>query len=295
MTYYGRTDLALEAAARVFSDEKAEHHGIRQDIRRSNGFTVTEVTVENDEGSSLLCKPIGRYVTVDVDRLLRREDGSFADCARCIAGELSDMLLLRRGETVLVAGLGNPGITPDAVGHEVLRRVLVTRHLAAELDFLRPVAAFETGVIGVTGIESGDMLKAAVRLTRPSAVIAVDALASASVQRLLKTVQLCDSGIAPGSGIGNSREALNAEALGVPVIAIGVPTVVDAATVAGETASRAGVELDTERLRRENDSLIVTPCDVDAKLRDICKAVSYGINLALHDGLTVEDVDALTV
>ncbi|MBR4425199.1 MAG: GPR endopeptidase, partial [Oscillospiraceae bacterium] len=188
-------------------------------------------------------------------------------------------------------------ITPDAVGPCTLDHVLATRHLKAQLpeDFaaFRPVSALCTGVLGTTGIESGDLVRSVCDALRPDCVIAVDALASRSAARLCRTVQLSDTGIVPGSGVGNARLALDRETLGVRVLSLGFPTVVDAATLTLDLAGQAGASLSPEDFGPLG-GLIVTPRDIDRNVRDMGRLLGYGLNLALHPGLSVEDVDLLT-
>jgi len=156
----------------------------------------------------------------------------------------------------------------------------------------RPVAALAAGVLGTTGMESGEVVRAVAEQINPACVVAVDALASRSLRRVCRTIQLADTGITPGSGVGNARAALNAETLGVPVIAVGVPTVVDAATLACDVLAEAGKgELNPAALQGAGNGLIVTPKDIDTQVHDLAKVIGYGINLALHTGLTIEDVE----
>ena len=173
---------------------------------------------------------------------------------------------------------------------------MVTRHLVEQapehFGSFRPVAALATGVLGTTGVESGELVKAVAEKIRPGCIIAVDALASRSMDRVCTTVQLANTGIVPGSGVGNHRAALNRETLGVPVIAVGVPTVVDAGTLAADILAEAGQEgLDPEALAGAGEGLMVTPRDIDQRVADLVKVIGYGINLALQPGLTIEDVD----
>lgn len=170
----------------------------------------------------------------------------------------------------------------------------MTRHLKKQLPehfgAFRPVSAMCSGVLGTTGMESSESVAAISRLLRPDVIIAIDALASRHPDRLCRTVQISDTGIVPGSGVGNARQALSRETLGVPVIAIGVPTVVDAATLAIDLAAKAGTELQAEALS-EASEMIVTPRDIDKSVADISRLLGYSINLALHNGLTIGDVD----
>lgn len=295
-----RTDLALEA--KELWDESAgemtELSGVEAFTRQENGYAVTTVKILDERGAQELCKPIGTYVTIELDSLLRREESAFSLGAEAIAQELRAVLRLREGDSVLVAGIGNAAITPDSIGPKTARATLVTRHLTEHapehFGGFRQVSVIETGVLGTTGMESAELLRAVCEKLRPACVIAVDALASRRVSRMCRTVQISDTGIVPGSGVGNSRLALDEESLGVPVVAVGVPTVVDAATMAADLASDAGVcEPDLEKLRGMSDGMIVTPREIDVRTGEISKLVAYAINLALHDGLTVEDVDML--
>ena len=297
-----RSDLAQEAKT-IWSEENiGALEGVREEEFEKNGFRIVKVHITGDRAAEELCKPKGVYVTVELGRFLRREDQSFAGCAQVI-GEILSRLLPRARDpaavegTVLVVGLGNPAVTPDAVGHLVLKSTLITRHLLRQMprEFasLSSVAAVEPGVLGTTGLESADVVSAVARELRPAAVIAVDALASRSMDRVCRTVQISDTGIVPGSGVGNARAALSRETLGVPVIALGVPTVVDAATLALDMAREAGADLDAQALRPHAGRMIVTPREIDASVAAISRLMGYGINMALHPGLTVQDIDAL--
>lgn len=293
-----RTDLALEARELWRERERAEElPGVRVTEGSRAGFPVTTVEVLDAEGAAALGKPPGRYVTLELDALLRREQDAFPRAATALAEELRALLPLDEGQSCLVVGLGNREITPDAVGPCTLDHVLATRHLKAQLpeDFaaFRPVSALCTGVLGTTGIESGDLVRSVCDALRPDCVIAVDALASRSAARLCRTVQLSDTGIVPGSGVGNARLALDRETLGVRVLSLGFPTVVDAATLTLDLAGQAGASLSPEDFGPLG-GLIVTPRDIDRNVRDMGRLLGYGLNLALHPGLSVEDVDLLT-
>ena len=290
-----RTDLALEAH-QIWRESAAEGEapeGVEAGEERRGSFLVNRVKIVNERGEKALCKPIGNYITVTLDGLLRREENAFADAAGLLADELRKILALKEGDTVLVAGLGNRGITPDAIGPGAVEATLVTRHLKAHLprDFavFRSVAAVEPGVLGTTGVESADVVRSLAERIRPDCVIAVDALAARSMDRLCRTVQIADTGIVPGSGVDNSRAALSKDTLGVPVIAVGVPTVVDAATLARDLAG----DCCADKLPGDTARMMVTPRDIDSRVKDISRLVGYALNLALHEGLTVEDVDML--
>ena len=258
---------------------------------------MTTVRITDGEGARALGKPEGTYVTLELDGLARREEDAFGRAARAVAAELSALLDLGPGEPVLVVGLGNRGVTPDSIGPLAAGHTLVTRHLVDRVPehfgAFRPVAALAAGVLGATGVESGRLARAVVREIRPARVVCVDALAARGVERVCRTVQLADTGIVPGSGVGNAREALNADTLGVPVVAVGVPTVVDAATLARDLLAASGLAGAEEAELGEAERLFVTPRDIDTQVRDLARVVGYGINLALHPGLSLEDIQLL--
>ena len=293
-----RTDLALEAKElwAESAEKETKLEGVRARDSLREGYQVTTVDILDEQGASSLGKPVGSYVTVQLDALARREEDAFGRAARAIAAELNGLLKLPEGATCLVVGLGNRAITPDAIGPGVADHTMVTRHLVEQapehFGSFRPVAALAAGVLGTTGVESGELVKAVAEKIRPGCIIAVDALASRSMDRVCTTVQLANTGIVPGSGVGNHRAALNRETLGVPVIAVGVPTVVDAVTLAADILAEAGQEgLDPEALAGAGEGLMVTPRDIDQRVADLVKVIGYGINLALQPGLTIEDVD----
>jgi len=288
-----RTDLALEARElwRESAAQNTALNGVKARDGQREGFPVTTVEILNEEGEQALGKNRGTYITLTLDALLHREEDAFGRGARAIAAELDALLQdFPQDAPVLVVGLGNRAITPDAIGPKVHDHTMVTRHLVAQMPehfgTFRPVASLSTGVLGTTGMESGELVEAAVQKLHPACVIAVDALAARSLNRVCRTVQLADTGITPGSGVGNHRRALNRDSLGVTVIAIGVPTVVDGATLAADLIGSD----DLPDLGAGRD-MLVTPKDIDSQVADLSKVIGYGINLALHPGLTVEDVD----
>lgn len=295
-----RTDLAVEATQlwQEQAGETTQLRGVQARDSVREGYKVTTVRILDESGAQALGKPVGTYITVELDGLLRREEDAFPRAARALAAELRGLLDLKEGDAVLVAGLGNRAITPDGIGPKAADYTLVTRHLVEQVPeqfgAFRPVSALAAGVLGTTGMESGELISAVVEKTRPACVLAVDALASRSLRRVGRTVQLSDTGIVPGSGVGNHRMALNRETLGVPVIAIGVPTVVGAATLACDLLSEAGREdLDPAALSGAGENLIVTPREVDTQVGDLAKVIGYGIDLALQSGLDVADIDLL--
>lgn len=290
-----KTDLAIEATElwREQHGDPGVLEGVRtwEDVREGCGVTTVEVT--SQAGAEAVGKPVGLYVTLSLEAVARREEDAFGRAVRALAAELRTLLALKEGESVLVVGIGNRAVTPDAVGPRAADHTMVTRHLVEQIPehfgHFRPVSALAAGVLASTGVESGELVRALAERIRPDRIIAVDALASRSLSRLCTTVQLADTGITPGSGVGNARRALNRETLGVPVVAVGVPTVVSAHTLAADLLERSQTTLPPEL--EEEGGMVVTPKDIDVHVADMAKIIGYGINLALQDGLTVEDVD----
>ena len=292
-----RTDLALEA--REIWQESAEKttrlSGVKATKQRQEGYPVTRVDILDGRGEAALGKPQGSYLTIDLTTFWQRKADFFERAVRAVGSQLKT--LLPPEGPALVIGLGNDAMTPDAVGPLAVDSVLVTRHLIAAMpkhfSGFRPVAVQRTGVLGTTGVESAEAVRGLVAEVQPALVIAVDALASRRVGRVCATVQLSDTGIVPGSGVGNHRSALNRETLGVPVVAIGVPTVVDSATLAADLLEESGLtDIDEEKLRGSQQNLMVTPRDIDQQVRDLGKVIGYGINWALQD-LEIEEINAL--
>ena len=291
-----RTDLALEARElwQESAGKTTRLPGVKARETKLQGYPLTRVDILDETGEQALGKPIGSYRTLDLTTFWQRGDGFF-DRAVQAAGQQLRELLPEQG-TVLVAGLGNRAMTPDAVGPLAADSVLVTRHLLStqpkQFSGFRAVAALRPGVLGTTGIEAAEAVLSLTEHLQPAAVIAVDALASRRAERVCAALQLSDSGIVPGSGVGNHRAALNRDTLGVPVIAVGVPTVVDAATLAADLLEAAGSgDIDPERLRN-GQGLMVTPRDIDLQVRELGKVIGYAINWALQD-LEIEEINAL--
>lgn len=280
-----RTDLALEGVEQLRQGgDISRLDGVFAAEYTRQGYGVTDVRVATKQAAEAVGKPEGRYVTIDLRPYFRREEGFFARAVGCLASELRT-LLPGVGEDwpVLVAGLGNRGMTADAVGPLALESLLVTRHMVRSLPRqfrgFTPVSALAPGVLAATGMEALELLRGAVQATGCAAVIAVDALAARSRERLCATVQLGDTGLIPGSGVGNHRKAIDKTTLGVPVVAVGVPTVI-AAHLLGDG-------------QPEDDPLFLTPRDIDGKVRELGRVIGYGVTLALQEGLTVEDVTGL--
>ena len=280
-----RTDLALEAHELTRGALRLK--GVTTRERVSHGCRVTVVEVTSREAAEALGKPVGTYVTLDL-----RDKPSDDAAAEAVGAELR--ALLGGAERALVVGLGNDAMTPDAVGPRAAAHVLVTRHLRENPAFasFASVSVLTPGVLGRTGLEAAETIRGAVAAVRPDAVIAVDALASRSLARLCTTVQLSDTGIVPGSGVGNHRRALDRDTLGVPVYAVGVPTVVDAATLALDVLEEAGAAFGDPAALRGHEGVLVTTRDVDAQVEALARVVGCGVSLALHP-IGVDELRAL--
>lgn len=288
-----RTDLAVEAIENIEND--APLHEVKQTERSLEGFCVHEVDILGARAAREIGKPKGRYLTFELDALIRREEDAFSRACRALSTLLRSLLPQNiNAAPVLVIGLGNRMITPDAIGPQSVDHVIATRHLVEQVPDVftgwRPVSALAPGVLGQTGVESGEVVCGVLDRVKPSAVIAIDALAAGRLSRLLRTVQLADTGITPGAGIGNARVALNQQNLGVPVIAIGVPTVVDGTTIAHEITAQLG-GTSCEALEDLSRPVMITTRDIDREVSDIARLIGYAVNMALHPHLSVADID----
>lgn len=287
-----RTDLAVEAIENHKTAAALPH--VRQSDRTLEGFAVHEVRILSVDAAREIGKPQGRYLTLELDALIRREEDAFPRACKALSTLLRELLPRPNDGPVLIAGLGNRMITPDAIGPQTADHVIATRHLVAQSPAVfadwRPVSALAPGVLGQTGVETGEVICGVLDRVRPAAVIAVDALAAGRLSRLLRTVQLTDTGITPGAGVGNARAALNEETLGIPVIAVGVPTVVDGATLAHEISSQLGQPA-CEALDDLSQPVMITTRDIDREVADISRMIGYAVNMALHPHLSVADID----
>lgn len=280
-----RTDLALE---RINSDLDYGS-GIHSTVR-GGAFKITDITIDSDADGRKIGKPKGRYLTLETSALSRFSD-SYQEMTEELSAEIA--AFLPDDGCVLIAGLGNSAITPDALGPRTAGKVLATRHLRKELadgeaDFLRSlraVSVLQSGVLGQTGMETAEMISAVCEKIKPAAVIAIDALACAELSRLGTTIQMCDSGICPGSGVDNKRMEISENTIGIPVIAVGVPTVVDLHTVAKSITG--------QDIPKDSPNMMVTPRDIDRLIDHAAGMISCGINLALHKELTFADAQSL--
>ena len=273
-----RTDLAIEKDSFISGNRPK---GIRRKIFETEKTKVTKISVLDKEAADVIGKPVGEYITVELDEF-SYDTELLDDRMKSISTQISSLLPKGDG-TVLVAGIGNKDITPDALGPRCAEGIFSTRHITSELaeeiglDFLNPVCSLATGVLGQTGIETGEIIKSVADAIKPKAVIVIDALAAAGLERLGRTVQITDTGITPGSGVGNKRAEISKNTLGVPVIAIGVPTVVDAVTLA---RAMTGNKTATESAEAQN--MMVTPREIDVMIERAAKLISLCVNCALQ-------------
>ncbi len=286
-----RTDLAVEA--RELAGDRISGVDYREYSR--SGLKVSRLCVKSESARRRLSKEQGTYITIELPSLT--DNFSRTDERLKIIGEEIRGLLPVNG-MLLVAGLGNEEITPDALGPRTASRVLATRHIRGELarasglDRLRPVAVLSTGVTGQTGIETGEYISSIVKRIRPAAVVAVDALASRRLERLGTTLQISDTGISPGAGVGNHRVKINSETLGVPVIAVGVPTVVDLRTFAADLLD-SGLRDDESRLVSTADRPVIIPREIDLLIDRASRLLAFSLNAAFHDRFDLEELAQL--
>ena len=290
---YKRTDLAKE----LKSDDiisGSNSHGISYTEQLENGFEISVLDILNDQGAEIIGKPCGKYITIDTGKVWTMSEEHFDRLTNLLSREIKKMLLeaCKKSEfdSILVAGLGNRYITSDALGHETVKNVIVTRHIKdIKPDIYtalggKSVSAITPGVIGQTGIETLEIIRGATENVRPDAVIVIDALAASDLSHLATTVQITDTGISPGSGIGNKRLAINKESLNCPVIAIGVPTVVESSTLVYGALSEAGISEISNELKRVLDNgrgFFVTPKESDIVTEELSRLIADSINLAL--------------
>ena len=288
---YARTDLAMESCSAAGDCLR----GVEQTTRHCVGCCIHRVRVTSSEAAVVLGKPLGTYITVDCGQIHRFDRERTGEVAHLLAGELRGMTCSLTGRLpgvglgVFVAGLGNAKLTADAVGPGTVDRLTATRHLQEHESALfrslgcSALSALSPGVLGQTGIETLELLRGAVRSVRPNLVVVVDALAARSCSRLASTVQISDSGIVPGSGVGNYRTAITSETLGVPVIAIGVPTVVNSSTLVWDALKEAHIEEIGDELQavlENGKSFFVSPKESDLISDAVSELLSDAISEA---------------
>jgi spore protease len=297
-----RTDLALEVRE-SFPNNDVEIRGVilEESFNKNKSIKTTTVIIKDEKGQKAMGKPIGTYITIEASKLDQDDKDYHKPVAKEIVKHLKELLGEIENKSVLIAGLGNKEVTPDALGPKVVDNLFVTRHLIREYgdefkvkNKIENMSAISPGVMAQTGMETKEILKGIIKEIKPSFVIVIDALASRSVKRLNTTIQITDTGISPGSGVGNNRKALNKDSLGVPVIALGVPTVVDAATIVEDQMEEV---LENQGFKEEEISqflkeisnnsmrnMFVTPKNIDEAI----KRISYTISEALNNCFSIE-------
>ncbi len=287
------TDLALER--HEILGEKLD--GVNITEKQNEECKTTVIEILSQASAEKLDKGIGKYITIEMNNFAN-ESAASKGRLKAVKEGLESLLPNGNG-TVLVVGIGNADMTADALGPNVASKIFATRHISGELKEsiglnckLRPVAAVYSGVLGQTGIETGEYVKSICNAIKPCCVITIDALAASSVARLGKTVQMSNTGIAPGSGIGNTRKRIDEEYIGVPVIAVGVPTVVDAVALATELCGINPYDLNDEGVNK-TQSFIVAPKDVDFLVKNASYLLALAINCALQPELSAEELYAL--
>lgn len=316
-----RTDLAIEAKQAYTEENKRELDGVKVDEEKDGEVKITTVTIESDEAGRELGKPKGNYVTIDIPDFALYDGESMDNVSKVFGKTLKKFVDIPDDKLILIVGLGNWNVTPDALGPKVVDKIMVTRHIKELMpdaidNSVRPVCALAPGVLGITGVETGEIIKSLVEKIKPSVVICVDALGARKLERVNRTIQIGDAGISPGAGVGNNRMQINEESLGCKVVAVGVPTVVHAATIVNDTMDLLLDELISKAEtgkefynmlnsvdRAEKNALIkevltpfvgelmVTPKDVDLVIQNLSKVVANGINIATQPHMDLEDIN----
>lgn len=316
-----RTDLAVEARQIYREENNKEADGVEIEEIMEGETRITKVRIINEDGSKKMGKDVGNYITIDIPEFTAYDGELMDNVSKVLGKTLKKLLKVSPSDMVLVVGLGNIGVTPDALGPKVVEKIMVTRHLKEVIpdsidDIVVPVSAISPGVLGITGIETGEIIKSIVDKIKPDLVICIDALASRKTERVNRTIQISDTGISPGAGVGNHRVKINKESLGVSVVAIGVPTVVHAATIASDVIdlvlddlikqSEEGKEfynmlkkidkdeksiLINEVLSPTIGEMVVTPKEIDLMIESLSKIIANGINIGVQPNMTMEEIN----
>ena len=305
-----RTDLAIERNDIYKRQNNLEQiEGIEVEEEQKQGIKISRVNIINENGEKAIGKPVGIYTTLDIDKMKGVTDERIDEIANIVADELRPIIAKHINDTedILIVGLGNIYVTPDALGPKVVPEIEVTRHILEYMPNLmpkctRPVSAVSPGVLGITGIETMEILKGIVDNVKPKMLIVIDALASKSVERISSSIQIADTGIVPGAGVNNTRKEISKKTLGLPVIAVGIPTVVDLASItndcidifinnlqqkamSNETLNNLKAKDNYEEIKEALNvgdyNMIVTPKEIDELIENMKDVVSKGINMAL--------------
>ena len=287
-----RTDLALEARGNVAEDSSAiKGIKVTQERDKENNITITRLDVLNKNGAEAIGKPVGTYITIEAPDMTLEDDGSHRELSIVMAEQLKKIIIdtynwNERLPKILIAGLGNSSSTPDALGPMVISNLMITRHIVEFCGYEEIEGAFAVtsaivpGVMAQTGMESSEIIQAIIKKTKPDLLLVIDALAARNIDRLNSTIQISDTGIWPGSGVGNNRMAIDKKNMGIPVISIGVPTVVDAATLVYDAIKKINNN-DSANLALDFKQMFVTSKDVDAIVKRLSYTISEGINICM--------------
>ena len=277
-----RTDLALEARERFEEDAEIRGVSVEEQYDEKRDIRLTKVFIESENGAKAMGKPVGVYITLEATKLSEEDKDYHREVSETLADCLRELLGTGKERSVLIVGLGNREVTPDALGPEVVGNLRITRHLVREYgsaafgtERVHLISGIVPGVMAQTGMETLEIVRGVVEETKPDVVVAIDALAARSTKRLNRTIQISDAGIHPGSGVGNHRHSLTRETIGVPVIAIGVPTVVDAATIVYDAVR------DRNAVPPGLNTMFVTPKDIDETIKSLSFTISEALNIAL--------------
>lgn len=317
-----RTDLAVEARDVYRNSNNKEVPGVKVDVENDGeDIKITIVKIMDEIGSKIIGKPLGTYITMEVPGIIHYDADLHDRLSKSLAKQLCRLINLNKNQTALIVGLGNWNVTPDSLGPKVMSKLMITRHLKKYMpdqieEGINSVCAISPGVLGITGIETAEIIQGVISKIKPDLIIAIDALSSRKMERVVTTIQIGDTGISPGSGVGNKRMELTKETLGIPVIAIGVPTVVDAATMSNDTIDLMIDKL-IELSKNNKDfynmlksvnkdekyamikeilnpyigDLMVTPKEIDSLIEDISKVIANGLNISLHPAVELKDVN----
>lgn len=289
-----RTDLAVETEQLLGEARQQAQGYIKKQSQIDEDISLTEIKITTEDGERAFGKPRGTYITLEVKGLLEEKNGIKERAARALASRLKEMIKFDYFLKVLVVGLGNEKVTPDSLGPHTVDKVKITSHLFKIFECdgdweMANVSGFNPSVTGVTGMETADLIERVTGMVKPDALICIDALAAKDIGRLSTTIQVCDTGIFPGAGMGNNRKEISRKTVGCPVISIGVPTVIDSRTLLMEAAEEMKDPLVEKKLQsymnsREMD-MIVTSTDIDAIIKDFSDIISNAINITLHPGI----------
>ena len=289
-----RTDLAVETEQLLGEARQRAQGYIKKESRIDEDISVTEIEITDEEGEKAFGKPRGTYITLEVRGILEEKNGIKERAARALADRLKELIKFDYFLKVLIVGLGNEKVTPDSLGPHTVDKVKITSHLFRIFECdgdweMANVSGFNPSVTGVTGMETADLIERTVGLVNPNAVICIDALAAKDIGRLSTTIQVCDTGIFPGAGMGNNRKEISQKTMGCRVISIGVPTVIDSRTLLIEAAEKINdplVEKQMEEYMKNREmDMIVTSTDIDAIIKDFSDIISNAINITLHPGI----------